>query len=110
MDKEIVRAFSDLVVQVQALGLTHVSHLSRHGRAAFDDDNWKGLAGADFNNYGRNHNGHSHAENDDAAEHVRKLEIATFGSAAHRAKAWPARDIGRSRYASTAACNRESAW
>jgi hypothetical protein len=73
MDPMIIRALSDLTVQVQAFGLTHVSHFSMHGRAAFDDDNWKPLAGADFNNYGQNHNGLFHTENDTAAGEVRKM-------------------------------------
>lgn len=77
MDKTIVRAFSDLTVQVQAFNLTHVSHLSLHGGAAFDDDNWKPLAGDDFNNYGENHNRLFHTETDASSDEIRKMHRFT---------------------------------
>lgn len=82
MDKDIIRALLDLTVQVQSFGLTHNSHFSMHGAAAFDDDNWKPLAGPTFNNYGQNHNGLFHTENDTARESVRMMNRYMAGEIA----------------------------
>lgn len=73
MSPECVRGLADLTLQLQAFGLTHVSHLSMHGSAAFDQDNWKALAGADFSNYGENHNGLFHTTTPDGSNQIRKM-------------------------------------
>jgi hypothetical protein len=94
MDKEVLRALEELTVQVHSFGLTHVSHYSMHGAAAFDDDNWKPLAGPTFNNYGQNHNGLFHTENDTASESVRMMNRFMAGEIA-----WMRGELGKVRVA-----------
>lgn len=73
MTAPLMKGLADITVQLQAFGLTHVGSLSIHGSAAFDQDNWKGLAGADFNNYGENHNGLFHQVTDAGSNEMRKM-------------------------------------
>jgi hypothetical protein len=73
MTPALVRGLADVTLQLQQFGLTHVGHLSMHGSAAFDQDSWKALAGADFNNYGENHNGLFHTETAAGTAEIRKM-------------------------------------
>lgn len=82
MTKELVRGLADVSMQALGLGLTHVAHLSLHGSAAFDLDDWKPLAGADFNDYNNMHDGLFHTTTTAASDEMRKMHRFTAGEIA----------------------------